>query len=34
MMAKPVHMTQILTLIAVDNLTVLMEEFNCMMYIA
>ena len=34
MMADLSHMAQALTLKAADNLTVLMEEFNCMMYIA
>ena len=34
MAADPGHMAQALTLKAADNLAVLMEEFNCMMYIA
>ena len=31
--ADPGHMAQALTLIAAGDLAVLMEEFNCMMYI-
>ena len=33
MMTEPDHMIQTLTLIAADNLTVSVKEFNCIMYI-